>query len=89
MFNREEIRIFRRSGIHPVFFGHSLYGPRQPNLTYMVWYDDMRAREAAWKRFLDDPDWKRIRNKPGWSNAEAVSNISNTFLRPLPFSPVR
>lgn len=89
MFNREEIRIFRRCGIHPVFFGHSLYGPSQPNLTYMVWYDDMRAREAAWKRFLDDPDWKRIRNKPGWTNAEAVSNISNTFLRPLPFSPIR
>ena len=55
----------------------------------MVWYDDIRAREAAWKRFLDDPDWKRIRNKPGWTNAEAVSNISNTFLRPLPFSPIR
>ncbi len=89
MFNQEEIKIFRRSGIHPVFFGQSIYGSRQPNLTYMVWYDDMRAREAAWKKFLADPDWIRIRNKPGWTNAEAVSNISNTFLRPLPFSPIR
>ena len=89
MFNQEEIKIFRRSGIHPVFFGQSLYGSRQPNLTYMVWYDDMRAREEAWKKFLAGPDWKRIRTKPGWTNAEAVSNISNTFLRPLPFSPIR
>lgn len=89
MFNQEEIKIFRRSGIHPVFFGESVYGSRQPNLTYMVWYDDMRAREAAWAKFLADPDWKRISVKPGWTNAEAVSNISNTFLQPLPFSPIR
>lgn len=89
MFNQEEIKIFRRSGINPVFFGQSIYGSRQPNLTYMVWYDDMRAREEAWKKFLADPDWKRIRNQPGWTNAEAVSNISNTFLQPLPFSSIR
>jgi hypothetical protein len=89
MFNQEEIKIFRRSGIHPVFFGETLYGSRQPNLTYMVWYDDMRAREAAWAKFLADPDWKRISVTPGWTNAEAVSNISNTFLQPLPFSPIR
>lgn len=89
MFNQEEIKIFRRSGINPVFFGQSLYGSRQPNLTYMVWYDDMRAREEAWKTFLADPGWKRIRTRPGWTNAEAVSNISNTFLQPLPFSPIR
>ena len=89
MFNQEEIKIFRRSGIYPVFFGQSVYGGKQPNLTYMVWYDDMRAREAAWTKFLKDPDWVRIRGKQGWTNEEVVSNITNTFLRPLPFSPIR
>lgn len=89
MFNQEEIKIFRRAGIQPVFFGQTIVGSRMPNLTYLVCYDDMAARDAAWKKFLDDPDWKRIRVKPGWSDAEIVSNISNTFLRPLPFSPIR
>ena len=89
MFNQEEIQIFRRCGIYPVFFGQSLYGSKQPNLTYMVWYDDMRAREAAWTTFLKDPDWVRIRGRPGWTNEEVVSNISNTFLQPLSFSPIR
>lgn len=89
MFNTEEIAIFRRSGIHPVFFGKTLYGSKMPNLTYMVWYDDLDARAAAWSKFLDDPDWKRIRVQPGWSDAEIVSNVSNTFLRGLPFSPIR
>ncbi len=89
MFNQEEIKIFRRCGIYPVLFGQSVYGGKQPNLTYMVWYDDMRAREAAWAKFLKDPDWVRIREKPGWTNEEVVSNITNTFLQPLPFSPIR
>lgn len=89
MFNTEEIAIFRRSGIHPVFFGKTLYGSKMPNLTYLVWYDDLDARAAAWSKFLDDPDWKRIRVQPGWSDAEIVSNVSNTFLRGLPFSPIR
>jgi len=89
MFNTEEIKIFRRSGIHPVFFGKTLFGSKMPNLTYMVWYDDMDARTAAWSKFGNDADWKRIRTQPGWSDAEIVSNVSNTFLRPLAFSPIR
>jgi len=89
MFNQEEIAIFKKSGINPVFFGQALFGAKLPNLTYMVWYDDMRAREEAWSKFLADPDWKRISTKPEWANEEIVSNITNLFLRPLPFSPIR
>lgn len=89
MFNSEEIAIFRKTGIHPVFFGEAVFGSKLPNLTYMVWYDDMDARTAAWSKFIADPDWKRISKKPEWANAEVVSNITNTHLRPLPFSPIR
>lgn len=89
MFNTEEIRIFRESGVQPVFFGQAMFGSKLPNLTYMVCYDDMRAREKAWRTFSAHPDWNRIKVKPGWSNEEIVSAISNTFLRPLPFSPIR
>jgi len=89
MFDTEEIKIFRRCGIHPVFFGKTLFGSKMPNLTYLVWYNDLDARAAAWAKFGEDADWKRIRVQPGWSDAEIVSNVSNTFLRPLPFSPLR
>jgi hypothetical protein len=89
MFNTEEIKIFRRSGIHPVFFGKTLFGSKMPNITYMVWYNDLDARAAAWTKFGSDDDWKRIRTQPGWTDAEIVANVSNTFLRPLPFSPIR
>jgi hypothetical protein len=89
MFDQEEIGIFRKSGIHPVLFGETLFGPRMPSLTYLVWYDDWRAREEAWRKFSTSPEWKRASGTPGWTDAEIVSNITHRFLRPLPFSPIR
>lgn len=84
-----ELAIFRRVGIRPVFFGTAITGDNLPQLTYMVCYDDLAAREKAWKAFAADPEWQKLRATPGLSDAEIVSNISNTILRPLPFSPVR
>jgi hypothetical protein len=89
MFEDGEIAVFRKCGIQPVFFGETIIGPRQPNLTYLVSYESLAAREAAWKKFVVDPDWVKMRDTPGFSDAEIVSNISSAILGPLPFSPVR
>lgn len=84
-----EIAIFRRSGLLPVFFGEAIAGRQLPNLTYMVCYDSLAAREKNWSAFGADPEWAKLRVTPGWTDPEVVSNISNTLLRPLAFSPVR
>jgi hypothetical protein len=84
-----EIAIFKRVGITPVFFAEMIVGREMPNLTYLVCYDSLAGRDAAWARFLADPEWLKLRAKPGLSDAEIVSNISNVLLRPLAFSPVR
>jgi hypothetical protein len=89
MFDDEEIAIFRRCGILPVFFGETIVGTHMPNLTYMVAYDDLAARDKAWRAFGADPDWQRLRARPDLADAEIVSNISNAILRPLPFSDIR
>ncbi|MBL8239557.1 MAG: NIPSNAP family protein [Bryobacterales bacterium] len=89
MFNEGEISLFQKSGLDPVFFGETVFGQKQPNLTYMLGYDDWNARDANWKKFLSHPDWIKLRTTPGWSDAEIVSNISSMFLRALPFSPMR
>jgi hypothetical protein len=90
MFNDGEIAIFRKVGMTTVFFGQALLvGRNLPHLTYMLAYDDMAAREKAWRAFGADPDWQKLRAQPGLSDAEIVSNINNTILRPLPFSPIR
>lgn len=89
MFESGEIDIFRKLGMNPVFFAETIVGPRMPNLTYMLSFNDLASREKCWKAFGSDPDWQKIRSAPGNSDAEIVSNISNWILAPLPFSQIR
>jgi NIPSNAP len=89
MFDEGEIAIFRRLGLAPVFFGETIVGRNMPNLTYLLAFDDLAAREKAWRAFGADPEWQKLRAQPGLSDAEIVSNVSNAILRPLPFSPIR
>ncbi len=45
MFNDAgELRIFRRVGLHPVFFGETLVGDKMPNLTYMLGFESAARR---------------------------------------------
>lgn len=89
MFESGEIGIFQRLGMRPVFFAETIVGPKMPNLVYMLSYDDLAWREKLWKAFGSDPEWQKMRGIPGNTDAEIVSNISNSLLQPLAFSPVR
>lgn len=89
MFDQEEVRIFRASGFAPVFFGTAVAGPRLPHLTYMLAFDDLAARNAAWGRFGSNPDWQRVRVRPGWTDPETVSSIRAAYLRPTRYSALR
>jgi hypothetical protein len=89
MFNEGEAGIFQRLGMAPVFFGETLVGRDLPNLTYMLSFESLAAREKLWGAFGADPEWQKLRAQPGYADAEIVSNISNAILRPLDFSPIR
>lgn len=89
MFNNGEIKIFHRTGLQPVFFGETLIGSKLPNLTYMLAFDSMAAHDKAWDAFRADPDWKKLSTTPGYGDTEIVSNISNMFLRPAPYSEIK
>ena len=89
MLETAEIPIFERLGMRTVFFAETFVGPKMPNLTYMLSFDDLASREKLWRAFGADPEWQKLRTAPGNSDAEIVSNISNSILSPLPFSPIR
>jgi len=89
MFEDGEIGVFRRLAMTPVFFSQGIIGRNLPSLTYMLAFDDLAARDRLWRAFGADPEWQKLRAQPGLSDAEIVSNITNTILRPLPFSPIR
>ena len=88
MFNNRggEINIFRKTGLTPVFFGETLVGPQMPNLTYMLTFPDMAARDAAWAVFQSDPEWRQLAGDPYY--ADTVSSITDVILRPLAFSQI-
>ena len=87
MFNEGgEIEIFRKTGLNPVFFGQALIGSKLPNLTYMVGFDDMKAGEEAWAKFIGDPQWEKLKADPAYK--DTVSNITNIFLRPAECSQI-
>ena len=88
MFNEGELAIFCRAGLAPVFFGETLIGPKLPNLTYMLAFDDMAAHDKCWAAFGGDPEWKKLSSTPGYTDAEIVTNISNVFLKPMACSQI-
>jgi len=89
MFEDGEIGLFRKFGLLPVFFGEMIAGAKMPNLTYMVAFDNLAAREANWRAFATSPEWKKMAATPGLSDGEVVSNISSVILSPVAGSMIR
>jgi hypothetical protein len=89
MFNEAgEIKLFRESGLNPVFFGQTIVGSKMPNLTYMLAFKSMDDQKAAWKKFVSHPEWKRISGMPEYSDKTILSNITNLPLIPAEYSQI-
>ena len=87
MFNEGgEIEIFLETGLTPVFFGETLVGPRMPNLTYLLVFDDMADHDASWGNFIGNDKWKVLSKDPQYK--DTVSNIHNRILKPTGYSQI-
>lgn len=87
MFNEGgELEIFRDTGLRPVFFGETLFGPLMPNLTYMLAFKDMADRDSNWDRFRADERWATLRKLEEYR--DTVSNITDIILRPAKCSQI-
>lgn len=88
MFNQKEIEIFRKTGLNPVFFGEALAGAKMPNLTYMLGFESIEEKDAAWDRFRSDPEWLELKAIPEYEDKRLLCGISNLILKPLPGSQI-
>jgi hypothetical protein len=90
MFNRAEIAIFRRVGLHPVFFGRTLAGAKMPNLTYMLGFKDMDESKANWDAFRADPEWQKLKAMPEYADGAILrkGGITNLYLKPASYSQI-
>ena len=89
MFNDAgEIAIFRKTGLHPVFFGETIVGPKMPNLTYMLAFDSQEQLKANWKQFVNSDEWKALKKLDEYADKRILSGITNTILKPTSYSQI-
>jgi hypothetical protein len=88
-FAGSEIAIFQRLGIHPILYSSTLVGPSMPNLTYLIPFDSLAAREKAWAAFAADPEWIKVRTESIAKHGQISSVIQMALYRATPYSPIR
>jgi NIPSNAP len=88
-FRGPEIKIFHRAGIHPILYGSTVIGPNIPNLTYVIPFTDLAAREKAWNSFGADPEWQKVRKESIEKGGEIVSSNQILLYKGTKYSPVR
>jgi hypothetical protein len=84
-----EIGIFHRCGIHPVLYSSTLIGANKPNLTYLMPFDDLAAREKAWAAFGADPEWVKVRADSIAKHGQISSVSQLSLFKAATYSPVR
>jgi hypothetical protein len=88
-FSGPEIKIFHRVGVNPILYSSTLAGPNMPNLTYLIPFENLAAREKAWDAFGADPEWIKVR-KESIDRSGQISSCSQISLyRATPYSPIR
>ena len=88
-FSGPEIKIFHRTGIHPVLYSSTMIGQNMPNLTYLIPFESLAHRETAWAAFGADPEWIKVRKESIDKNGQ-ISSIQNISLwKATDYSPIR
>jgi hypothetical protein len=65
-------------------------GDDENTFVYILAYEDMGAREKAWKAFYADPEW--VNNRPKFAakhGGPVTAKYQGTFLEPTSFSPLK
>jgi hypothetical protein len=88
-FSGPEIAIFHRTGIYPILYTQTVLGPNIPNLTYVIPFESLAAREKAWDAFGADPEWQKVRKESIDRGGQIASVNSISLYRAAAYSPVR
>ena len=84
-----EMKIFHRVGVHPILYTSTIIGQQMPNLTYLIPFENLAAREKAWAAFGADPEWVKVRKESIEKHGQISSVIQMSLWRATPYSPIR
>jgi hypothetical protein len=88
-FSSAEIKIFHRVGVNPIFYTSTVFGTNRPNLTYLIPFDTLAAREKAWNAFSADEEWIRVRQQSIDRSGQISSVMQISLYKAMPYSPIR
>jgi hypothetical protein len=86
-FRDHTCRLFEQHGMTYVGYWTNVIGGRTDELWYIVGYEDLGAREAAWRAFAADPEWQRV-HAESEADGPIVAHVQNRILAPTDFSPL-
>jgi len=72
-----------------VFFWMPIFGANKPNLTYVIPFENLAAREKAWAAFGADPEWVKVRKESIEKHGQISSVIQISLFRATAYSPIR
>ncbi|MGH9675260.1 MAG: NIPSNAP family protein, partial [Bryobacteraceae bacterium] len=72
-----------------ILYSSTIIGANIPNLTYVIPFDNLAAREKAWATFAADPEWIKVRQESIDRHGQITSVIQIGLYRATPYSPVR
>jgi hypothetical protein len=84
-----EIKIFHRVGVHPILYSSGLFGQNIPNLTYIIPFENLAAREKAWDAFGQDPEWIKVRKESIDRSGQISIHSQVSLYRATAYSPIR
>ncbi len=88
MFKGGEYAIFKEYGLHPLFFGDMLIGPRMPQMTYMLSYHDINELATKWHAEIHSEAWIKLSTGKRFGFDHIVENVTNLLLEPLDCSQI-
>ncbi|RLT35722.1 MAG: NIPSNAP family protein [Chloroflexi bacterium] len=87
-FREHTAALFEKHGIKNVGYWTNAIGGRSDELWYMLAYEDLATRQAAWAAFGADPDWQKAR-ADSEKDGPLVHHIENRIMNPTDFSPLK
>lgn len=87
-FRDHTCRLFEKHGITNIGYWTNAIGGRSDELVYIVAFQDMAQRDAAWAAFASDPEWRQAAGESE-KDGPLVHHIENRILRPTDFSQLK
>lgn len=87
-FRDHTTELFEKHGMTNVGYWMNSIGGRSDELWYILGFEDLAQRDAAWASFQADPDWQKAR-ADSEVDGPLVHHIENRILKPTNFSPLR